>query len=342
MRKMKISQSLQTFFWDLGSLNGRLYVVDKGLIADAPTVLLRDRVTGQTAFSGQEAFALLEKVPSQLEPVRTIIRGKIADPSLSILLEQMMGQENAGIVSKILAPVAIATVSRIDPVHALALKRAFQRAGFREVIQIPQPAAILASRHSDLNRDGLIVDMGAGKTELTVMSGGHIFLHTHIGRGGDDLDELIKHHLEQHKGFLISLQDARELKLAYSFTAKKNKKSYLLGKDLHKGKISSLAFLPEELDETMAHFFRELLLPLESLLLRLSPSQIQTLKEDGLLLAGGLSQIEGLDAWISNQFQLPVVRVARAHIAPLLGAAKLFAHWDEYSYLTWDAYTKDY
>lgn len=322
-------------------MNARAYSQSLGLFSDSKTTLLRDRISKRIAFIGDPAFNLKEKVPSQLDLISLVEKGRIADPSLSALIEHMMTSDMDSLLSKLLPSTAIVLISRLDTVHRKALSQAFHRAGSRKVILIPYAAGLAASTQEEFEDDFLVVDLGAGKMEFTALAGGHCLFSSIQRFGGGDLDEYIRNYVEFAHDFVISMADARMLKESFSFSDKKMKKIYLLGKDLKHGKITTLTFSLEELKDTILQFIIPMVERLESVAYGLPAGQLKSLKQKGILLSGGMSQMEGIDDWISSKLQLPVKRVARQYIAPLLGAAKLYSNWDKYSYLESDDYSED-
>lgn len=335
IREMGMNISSPVYFWDLGSGNSRLYSSKRGLIADTPTVMLRHALTKKVFYTGRDALALAEKVPPQLEAVWPIRRGHIADPMLTVLIEAMMEDSPLDLMSKILKPTAVVVVPLgFDPVHNDALEQTFARVGFGAVIKIPQAAAIAISSNRDsLKRGALIWDTGHGKTDLTVLSGGNVFLGRPIWRGGLDLDAAIVQSLAVKMHFLISLADAAELKQNYSFATRKDKDIYVLGKDTRLNKIKDLTLSPNDIEEVIKDFFELLLVSCRSFLVSLPSSLLRIIKEDGIVVTGGMSQMEGLHDWLSQALQMPVKGIARQHIVPLLGASKAWEQWETNSYL---------
>lgn len=334
--KMKPSLEAPVFFWDLGTLNGRLYSADQGLISDQPTVIIRHSSTKNVIFWGQKAFSLLEKIPPQLEAIRTVERGVVADPMISFLIESMASTQLSDLLSKLIRPHAVVIVpSTCDAMHCSALKRSLTRAGFGAVVQISTATAIVMSFTPDLlERGSFVWDSGAGKTELTAISGGSVLTSRTLRLGGDDLDHIIQQFLVEKRQFLISLQDVGKLKSTFSFSKKKTKETYLLGRNLKLGRIETLTLSAEELRDVISEFYFKLMQQVNSIFMNLSPTFLGEIREQGIILAGGLNQIDGIDAFLSNELQVPIKILPRQHISPLLGAAKIWSQWETYSYLS--------
>ncbi len=329
----KVSSSV--YFFDVGTLNCRLYSVEGGLLADEPSVLLRHSQTGEIFFQGTKALALLDKLPLSLEPVRTVRQGMIADPAISSLFITMLGESGDGLWSKLFRPTAVVVVpAQLDVVHERALRQAFGRAGLGSVIALPQSVAIGFSHDpSSLEKGIFIWDSGAGKTEFSILGGGEIISQSVSPLGGEELDRRIQEYLERQKQIQISLSDAAALKTSFSFSRDKKKEQYLLGKDLKHTKVISFSVTNEELREVMNTFFGELISSVKDAVMELPPSLIAVIRREGILLTGGLSQLEGLETYVSQELELPVRHLPRQHISPLLGAAKLKSEWEKYSYL---------
>lgn len=333
--KMNLDVSSRVFYWDVGTLNCRLYTIEEGLVADQPAVFLLHSQTKEIYYQGDQAYLLMEKIPPGLVCKRGIVQGKIAEPIMSALFDEMMGHFSSGLMGKITRPLAVVTVpADIDPVHARALKQAFLASGFGSVLQIPHAAAACVS-FDPVSMDGgmLICDCGAGKTEITAMGSGDVVAYELIPQGGDKLDQIIQDYVKISHQLLIPLAGARQLKHAFSFNKRKNKEIFLLGKNLKTSKIESLGINPEELRKVIEPFLENILLHLDSLMMNLPSALAAALRERGILLTGGLSQIDGLDTWITDKTQFAVHRLPRQHISPLLGLVKIKSQWNKYSYL---------
>lgn len=318
---MKVGLSSPVFYWDLGSLNARLYTVEGGLVSDTNTFLVRDRLSREFVKFGSEAMFLGEKVPSQLEFIQPVQRGRIADPSLSVLMEHMMGSRESGFLSRLAFPIAAISVNKLDAVHRSALKKAASRAGFSKCILIPQGLALsVVSRGIDAS--SLVCDFGAGKTEFTFVNAGRVVDRIVSFVGGNNLDQAIKNEILFRYGFMVSVHDVRRLKTTLSF-ASKSKKVQILGKDIKRSTIAALDLDLGEIRELMKDFFSPLSIDLKNMLHSLTPQQVKEIKENGILVSGGLSQIQFFDQWLGSVVGVPIKCINRQHMAALLGMAKL-------------------
>jgi rod shape-determining protein MreB len=182
--KEKFDKFMANFSWeigvDLGSSNILIYLKDRGVIVDEPTMLARQKKKRWTGLSaprvkknlpiafGFKAKEMLSREPKQIEVVSPIKNGMISDfEALENLIAYYLRlvYEIPSKYPKLFKPrVVVGVPSSINQVQKRAVKSIFLGAGAKEVILLEEMvlAAVGVGLPVD-NCSGLvIVDVGGG------------------------------------------------------------------------------------------------------------------------------------------------------------------------------------
>lgn len=205
---------------DLGTANTLIYVRDKGIVLDEPSVVAVRRDSNgallDIADVGQNAKAMLGKTPKKLIAQRPMKDGVISN---YLLTEKMLQY----FIKKIHKPtmffkpsprVLVCVPAQSTQVERRAIKEAALGAGAREVYLIEEPmaAALGANLPVSSPKGSFIVDIGGGTTEVAVISLNGIETAISERVGGDQLDEAIISHIRQKYGLKIGEHTAERIK----------------------------------------------------------------------------------------------------------------------------------
>src|SRR5258708_2574521 len=199
-KSMNFSLDQNVSFWDLGSMNGRLYTRELGILVTDNTYVARLAKTRDVVIIGKDAYSLIEKIPSHLESYPTVQKGVVADEQL---LSHLISSWKSRIAEDTLSsfffrPTAIVTVPYfIDSTHIRATMRSFVRAGFGDVVLVPTPLALVAFHDiAILQKSCVVIDCGAGKTEITCVCRSGIVVSQMIPEAGNALHECVRNFIE--------------------------------------------------------------------------------------------------------------------------------------------------
>ncbi|WP_341248177.1 rod shape-determining protein MreB, partial [Cupriavidus pauculus] len=169
---------------DLGTANTLIYMRDKGIVLDEPSVVAIRQEGGPNAKKtitavGKEAKQMLGKVPGNIEAIRPMKDGVIADFTVT---EQMLKQFIKMVHdSKLLRPsprIIICVPCGSTQVERRAIRESALGAGASQVYLIEEPmsAAIGAGLPVSEPSGSMVVDIGGGTTEVGIISlGGMVY-----------------------------------------------------------------------------------------------------------------------------------------------------------------------
>ena len=196
---------------DLGTANTLIYVRNAGIILDEPSVVAirHDGHSGSKKSIqavGKEAKQMLGKVPGNIEAIRPMKDGVIADFTVT---EQMLKQFIRMVHnSKFFRPsprIIICVPCGSTQVERRAIRESALGAGASKVYLIEEPmaAALGAGLPISEATGSMVVDIGGGTTEVGIISLGGMVYKGSVRVGGDRFDEAIVNYIRRNSGMLI-------------------------------------------------------------------------------------------------------------------------------------------
>lgn len=317
---------------DLGTANTLVLVLGKGIIVREPSVVARHRKTKKVLAIGKEAKKMLGKTPPQIEALRPLQHGVIADfDAASSMLENYISytsNNKKSIFSGLAKPrVIIGIPSGVTEVERRAVWEAALEAGASEayIIEEPMAAAVGAGLPINDAKGVFIVDIGGGTTEIAVISLGGIVLNRSIRVAGDEMDQAVASFLRLKYSLLVGLPSAEDVKInvGSSFFQKKENLTVVRGRDLERGLPKSVKVGSSEVREALAPVINKIIDAIAETVEETPPELIGDIMEQGLVLAGGGALISGIDKAISEAIKIQV-RIAEDPLTCVVrGAAKI-------------------
>ena len=197
---------------DLGTANCLVYVRDLDrVVLNEPSVVVRQVNTHEVRYVGARAKEMLGKTPANLEAIRPMKDGVIANFEVTEAMLREFIQKSLRQVPwyrRLLPPrVVVAVPSGITEVEIRAVKDSSKRAGAGQVklVEEPMAAAIGVGLPVTEPCGSMIVDIGGGTTEVAIISQGGIVYSDSIRVGGDELDEAVMQYMRKNYNLLVYL-----------------------------------------------------------------------------------------------------------------------------------------
>lgn len=310
---------------DLGTANTLVMIKDQGVVVREPSVLARHIGTGAVLAIGTEAKRMMGKTPVDIEVVRPLRDGVIADfDAAEAMLRYYIKKVHSGkgFWHRVPRPrVAVGIPSGVTEVERRAVREAAVSAGAREayLLEEPMAAAIGAGLKVEEPEGRMIVDIGGGTAEIAVISLGGIVLNRSVRVAGDELDETIIRFLRMKHGILVGDRTAEQVKIgvgsAYSFESSHGQKRrtagsvlqiVVRGRDLETGLPKSIKVNSTEIREALSPIVQQIVESIKDTLEETPPELVGDILQYGIVLAGGTSMLRGLDLLIAEQTKMPV------------------------------------
>ena len=299
---------------DLGTANTLIYVKERGITLDEPSVVAIRMHNGQKSIEavGKEAKRMLGRTPGNIQAIRPLKDGVIADFQVT---EKMLQHFIAKVhETKFIRPsprVLICVPCTSTQVERRAIRESALSAGAREVklIEEPMAAAIGAGLQVEEATGCMVVDIGGGTTEIAIISLNGVVYRDSIRIGGDRFDESIVSYVRRKYGSLIGDSTAERIKqeIGCAYKSDELREIDVRGRHLAEGVPRSFTLTNDEilaaLEEPLEAMMRSVKLALEQ-----SPPELAAdIAESGIVLTGGGALLTDLDKRISNETGLPVV-----------------------------------
>jgi rod shape-determining protein MreB len=299
---------------DLGTANTLVYIKNKGVVIREPSAVARHKKTKEILAIGTSAKKMLGRAPGNIEVVRPLRDGVIADfdAACSILTYYIKKvHETGGNIPRIPRPhVVVGIPSGVTDVERRAVADAAIDAGARraDLVEEPMAAAIGAGLPVESPEGCFIVDIGGGTSEIAVISLGGIVIGRSLRVAGDEMDEAIINYVKLKYSLLLGQPSAEAVKIAIGSAVSYDKpKTFVIrGRDLENGLPRSIKLTDGEIREALGPIIHEIITGISDTLEETPPELISDIMERGIYLAGGGSLIYGIDKAIADATKMPV------------------------------------
>jgi rod shape-determining protein MreB len=297
---------------DLGTANTLVYVREKGIVLNEPSVVAINQKTKQVLAIGEEAKQMVGRTPAYITAVRPLSDGVISDFEVTEQMLKYFIQKTAqGKFSFAPRPrVVIGVPYGVTEVERRAVEEAAMNAGAREVYLIEEPlAAAIGSRIPVQDAKGnMIVDIGGGTTEVAVISLGGVVTSRSLRVAGDEMNEDIVDFARDNFNLSLGEKTAEELKMAIGSAIELEKKMShpMRGRDLVSGLPKEIIVDDEVIRIAISKSVRSIVDAVKLTIEEAPPELVADIIEKGIVLAGGGALLRGLDRVISNATQTRV------------------------------------
>ncbi|MCX6809551.1 MAG: rod shape-determining protein [Candidatus Berkelbacteria bacterium] len=300
---------------DLGTANTLVYVKDKGVVLNEPSVVAINQKTKQVLAIGEEAKKMVGRTPSYIVAVRPLADGVISDFEVT---EQMLRYfiQKTGKQKWSMTPrprVVVGVPYGVTEVERRAVEEAAINAGAREVYLIEEPlAAAIGARIPVQEATGsMIVDIGGGTTEVAVISLGGVVSSRSLRIAGDEMNEDIVAYAQDQFNLSLGLKTAEEIKIAIGSAVELTEQlTYpMRGRDLVTGLPKEIIISDDVIRQAIFKSVKSIVDAVKSTIEEAPPELVADILERGIILAGGGALLRGLDQLISRETQ------TRVHIA---------------------------
>ena len=299
---------------DLGTANCLVFVRDRGIVINEPSVVAIKESTKEVKAVGTDAKMMLGRTPMNIKAIRPMKDGVIADFEVTEAMLRSFITKALKLQPwrcRWLRPrVLVAVPSGITEVEKRAVKDSAKRAGARQVelVEEPMAAAIGVGLPVTDPTASMIVDIGGGTTEVAVISLAGIVAAKSVRVGGDELDRAIMQHIKRVYNLTIGERTSERIKieLGSAYPVRDQDSMKVRGRDLVSGMPKTVLISAEEIRMALQEPITTIIEAVRATLERCPPELSADLIERGIMLAGGGAMLTGLDRLITEETGLPV------------------------------------
>ena len=295
---------------DLGTANTLVYVRNKGVVINEPSIVAINKRSNKLIAIGKEAKEMMGRTHDEIIVVRPLKDGVIADFEMTeLMLQEFIRKVSpARFMGK---RVVIGVPSGITMVEQCAVRDSAEHAGAKEVYLVAEPMAAAIGVGIDIeeSKGSMIMDIGGGTAEIAVIALSGIVCDRSIRNAGDELTKAIIQYFRIQHNLLLGDQTAEEIKctIGSAVPLPKELTMEIKGRDIVSGIPRTLATDSSEVRKALNEPISKIIEGTKNTLERTPPELASDILDRGIVLTGGGALIKGLDERIKKETGLPVI-----------------------------------
>ncbi|WP_019229406.1 rod shape-determining protein [Sedimentibacter sp. B4] len=336
---------------DLGTSNTLVYVSNKGITVNEPSVVAINTGSNEVCAVGENAKAMLDRTPKTINAVRPLQNGVIADFEITSAMIKYFINKALNKRRFIKANIVICLPVGVTSIERKAVEDVAYDSGARKVklVEEPMAAAIGAGLPVEQAVGNMIIDIGGGTTEIAIISLGGIVESDSLRIAGDDMDMNIKEYIKLKYKMDIGLVTSEKIKMVLGNASKdyydkkhraRNKSkdneennyesadNYtqdmdIRGRDIVSGLPLHITVTSDEVREAIIETVNSIVNAIKRVLERTPPELSSDIYANGIYLTGGGALLKGLDIYIEKETGLKVYIAENPLQSVALGAGKI-------------------
>ncbi len=300
---------------DIGTINTVIYVKDKGVALDEPSVVAVRKVGRKglreiIAF-GREAKSMVGRTPVGITTISPLSNGVIADFEMTEYLIRhfmSMATESNSMFSH--PKVAVCVPACVTEVENRAVVEVTLAAGAREACVVEEPLAAAMGIGLPINdpQGSMVVNIGGGSCEVAVLSLGGIVINQAIRIAGNAMDEAIVSMMRQNYKLAVGNSTAEEIKIAIgsALPMEQELRMDVKGRDLLDGLPKAAKITSVDVRDSLDITITQIEDTIRSTLEQTPPELVRDIANQGIVLTGGGALLRGLDMRLADALNVPV------------------------------------
>ncbi len=323
---------------DLGTANTLIYIKNKGIVLNEPSVIAVDAYTKSVIATGKEAKGMIGKTPESIRVIRPLQDGVISDfemtaSMLKTYIKRVM--PDTSIFTRV--RVVVGVPSGVTEVEKRAVEEVIRQLGAKEVyiLEEPMAAAIGTGLAIESAMGCMIADIGGGTSDIAIIALGGIVTSTSLRHAGDKLNEAIVAYMRKHYDLLIGDKTAEEIKekIGCAYIDKSDpeciQQMEARGRDIITGLPKTITITSVDAMKALEEPIKVIIDGIKSTLEKTPPEIAADIVSNGLVLSGGGGLIKGLDDLIEFSTGLKVTIAENALQAVAEGTGKSLMNMDK-------------
>ena len=319
---------------DLGTSVSHIVVRGKGIVLSEPAYVAYDRQTRDVVAVGEQARRMYGRTPAGLVVEQPLREGRIRSFDLLSKMLRYFMRKVVGKRAAFRPRILLALPGGMAPSERQTLVDVMVDAGVRSVVPVDESvaSAIGAGMRIDQPYGRMNIDVGGGRTNVSVFSFGHQIVWDILGVGGDRFDDAIIDYVRKKHNLLIGARTAEELKINIGAARMRGTTLTMdaCGRSLVTGLPRAVTVSSEEMIEALDEPLRELLGALHRIIERTPPELASDIFDEGITLSGGGAQLFGLDEVLSDQLRIRVTLADEPALCVAHGLSALIDDPDQY------------
>lgn len=311
---------------DFGTKNTIIAEENSGVILNEPSVAAINLKTGQLVAVGSEAKELLGKTPKDISVVSPVVGGVVADFDVaSIMLKSFI--ENS-FPKGIMRPKATVCIPYgITDVEEKVMLECISRANVKCDFTFEASIAALVGEGVEVSAPcgNMLLDIGGGKVCASVVSFGGIVSATTKTFGGDKMDLSVVDYIKDKYGVKIGKKTAEEIKIKLGSCFGGDGTYLVVGRDESSGLPKEISVTSDDVFCAVSNCLCDIINVVKATLENTPQELINDIRENGIYLFGGVSQLSGLERFVEENIGIKAHMSKSPIESAALGACSLLS-----------------
>ncbi|MFA6354489.1 MAG: rod shape-determining protein [Candidatus Paceibacterota bacterium] len=290
---------------DLGTANSVVYLRNKGILIDEPTVVAINNKTNQILAVGDEAKKMLGRTPAHISVIRPLIGGVISDFDMTQeLIRQFLKRLSSRSLFSFRRAI-LAIPDNLTEVERKSVEDAVLNSGCAKVYLIESPiaAALGANLPIHLPAASLIVDIGGGTTDIAVISMGGIVVSRTLKVAGDRFNEDIQNFIREEFKLAVGEPTAEFAKIAVGSVLPGHEKLEIIvrGRDFRSGLPGEVLIKDSHVRLAISRSVDTIIEAIKEVIEETPPELVGDMIKQGIYLCGGGAMLRGLSQLVAKE-----------------------------------------
>jgi rod shape-determining protein MreB and related proteins len=319
---------------DLGTVNTLVYLPNKGVVLNEPSVVAISEQDHTILAIGQEAKDMIGKTPESIVVYRPMRDGVIADYRVTEAMLRYFISKALGSLNFFKPDVMVSVPAGITSTERRAVVEAAIRAGAKNAYVVKEPilAAIGAGIPIEESRGYMVMDIGGGTTDVAVISLGGIVSSTSVKCAGDKIDQAITDYIKKTFNLAIGDKTAETIKtkIAAAIPLEEELTITVKGRDYIQGLPRTAQVSTNEIVRAIDKELRTMIGAIKDVLAQTPPELSADIIDDGIIMTGGTSQLRNLADLVYRRTGVKAKVAEEPFLCVAKGTGEALNHLDTY------------
>lgn len=319
---------------DLGTTNTLVFLPNRGIVINEPTVVALRKPDNGVLAVGAEAKEMVGRTPDDIITYKPLKDGVIADYYITQAMLRYFISKSIGAFNIFRPEVVISVPAGITSTEYRAVMNAAKESGAKEVYLVKEPilAALGAGIPIHSAEGNMVVNIGGGTTEVAVISLGGIVTWASLRVAGNRFDQSISEYIKKKYGLAIGETTAETIKITIGTALPNRSKTEMKirGRDLASGLPKDLVINSNEIAEAINPHLVEIMGAVQSVFNVTPPELAADIMEKGIILSGGSSQVRDFEEFIKRSLGVSAYTAEDPILCVAKGTAIILNHLDVY------------
>ncbi|MBP5308451.1 MAG: rod shape-determining protein [Clostridia bacterium] len=322
---------------DVGSSKTAIYQVGAGVILCEPSLVAVSGDGRNSVYAvGEAAKRMVGKAAKGTTVFSPVVDGEIEKENVAkIMLDEFFRKiELSRFGTRVEAAVTVPCGTESAAVKKF--RNLFSACGVNNVkfLESPVATAVGAGAPITVSNPCFVIDMGGNVTNIAAVSLDGVIAGVSANIGGNLVDNMLIDYVEESRSLRIGLQTAERIKREIGSLLPGDTTSTVInGRDVAGGNPRSMQIKACDVTEPIKLYVNKIYEIVSMVMAKLPPEVSAEIRNTGIYLSGGLSDIIGIEEYFYNEFSLPVKVNENAPLLAVLGAGRIMQNEKVYKRL---------